>query len=112
LTFSCFVDFWRKPPPLISFGIERHTLAYQRYHPGISLCYSGVSSLQCLRNSASEGARVKEGFVSLHESRDYLADSSRPSLGLARAHLLSHQSSDSDGGISQGATDNQIVCNS
>jgi hypothetical protein len=48
---------------LIGFGVERHTLAYQRYHPGISPCYSGVSSLQCLRNSASEGARVREGFV-------------------------------------------------
>ena len=38
----CFVDFWRKPPPLIGFGVERHTLAYRRYHPGISSCISGV----------------------------------------------------------------------
>jgi hypothetical protein len=36
------VDFWRKPPPLIGFGVERHTLAYRRYHPGISSCISGV----------------------------------------------------------------------
>ena len=43
----CFVDFWRKPPPLISFGVERHTLAHRRYHPGISPCYSGVSSAEC-----------------------------------------------------------------
>jgi hypothetical protein len=36
------VDFWRKPPPLIGFGVERHTLAYRRYHPGISSCISGA----------------------------------------------------------------------
>jgi hypothetical protein len=35
------VDFWRKPPPLISFGVERHTLAHQRYHLGISPFFSG-----------------------------------------------------------------------
>ena len=41
LTFHCFVDFWRKPPPSIGFGVERHTLAHRRYHPGISPFISG-----------------------------------------------------------------------
>jgi hypothetical protein len=27
---------------LIGFGVERHTLAYRRYHPGISSCISGA----------------------------------------------------------------------
>jgi hypothetical protein len=35
------VDFWRKPPPFIDFGVERHTLSHQRYHPGISPFFSG-----------------------------------------------------------------------
>jgi hypothetical protein len=35
------VDFWRKPPPLIIFGVERHTIAHPRYHPGISPFISG-----------------------------------------------------------------------
>jgi hypothetical protein len=26
----CFVGFWRKPPPQIGFGVERHTLAIGR----------------------------------------------------------------------------------
>jgi hypothetical protein len=26
------VDFWRKPPPLIDFGVERHTLIHQKNH--------------------------------------------------------------------------------
>jgi len=55
----CFVDFWRKPPPLISFGVERQTLAYWRYHLGISPCYSG-DPVQWLHSAASERARVKE----------------------------------------------------
>jgi hypothetical protein len=41
------VDFWRKPPPLIGFGVERHTLALRRYHPGISPSYLEVSSIVC-----------------------------------------------------------------
>jgi hypothetical protein len=28
----------------IGFGVERHTLAYQRYHPVISLCHLRVFS--------------------------------------------------------------------
>jgi hypothetical protein len=38
------VDFWRKPPPQIGFGVGRHTLAYRKYHPGISPCH--ISDLQ------------------------------------------------------------------
>ena len=46
----CFVDFWRKPPPLISFGVERHTLAHRRYHPGISPFISWVFSVEGASN--------------------------------------------------------------
>jgi hypothetical protein len=38
------VDFWRKPPPQISFGVGRYTLAYRKYHLGISSCH--ISDLQ------------------------------------------------------------------
>ena len=41
------MDFWRKPPPLIGFGVERHTLAHRRYHPSISLYVLGVSIVEC-----------------------------------------------------------------
>jgi len=57
-----FCGFLEETTTLIGFDVEKHSLAYWRYHPGISPCYSGVSSLQWLCSSANEGARVREGF--------------------------------------------------
>ena len=55
----CFVDFWRKPPPLIGFGVERHTLAHRRYHPGISPYFSGVSIAECTAQSMRAQVSLK-----------------------------------------------------
>jgi hypothetical protein len=99
------VDFWRKPPPLIGFGVERHTLAYRRYHPGISPCIQEIQFSDCAAQPV-RAQGLERGFVWPHETVQYFADSFRPIRELARAHLLSHQSSVSDGGISQKAAKN------
>jgi hypothetical protein len=53
------VDFWRKPPLLIGFGVERHTLAHRRYHPSISPSYSGVSSTVCAAQPVRAQVRLR-----------------------------------------------------
>jgi hypothetical protein len=36
---SCFVDFWMKPPQLMEFGVQRHTLVRREDYAGSSLSY-------------------------------------------------------------------------
>jgi hypothetical protein len=66
------VDFWRKPPPLISFGVERHTLAHRRYHPGISPYVSGVSIVEC----AAQPRRAQASLRSWRSAIDLCPDCS------------------------------------
>jgi hypothetical protein len=66
------VYFWRKPPPLIGFGVERHTLAHRRYHPGISPYVSGVSVVEC----AAQPGRAQASLRVWRAARDPCPDCS------------------------------------
>ena len=79
----CFVDFWRKPPPLIGFGVERHTLAHRRYHPGISLYFLGASI--AVAQHSQWGRKSVWGFGELHKIRVQIAVSFQPIWDPSRA---------------------------
>jgi hypothetical protein len=66
------VDFWRKPPPLIGFGVERHTLAHRRYHPGISPYFSRISIAEC----ATQPVRAQVSLRVWRAARDPYPDCS------------------------------------
>jgi hypothetical protein len=100
------VDFWRKPPPLIGFGVERHTLAHRRDHPGISPYFSGVSIAEC----AAQPVRAQVSLRVWRTARDPYPDCNF--LPTHRALLLSHLSSDSDDGILKIDSFSHLGCNS
>jgi hypothetical protein len=104
------VDFWRKPPPLIGFGVERHTLAHRRYHPGISPCYSGVSSAECAAQPVRAQVRLRVCGAARGPSSDcsFLPTQLRSSQGAQ----IEPFPSDSDGGIFQGASSSHLGRNS
>jgi hypothetical protein len=68
------MDFWRKPPPLIDLGVERHTLVHRKNHP-----------------DSSSGFRVQDWILknSLHLQAQVQADSDhRYSVDLSRKRIL------------------------
>jgi hypothetical protein len=77
------VDFWRKPPPLIGFGVERHTLAHRRYHPGISPYVSGVSIVECAAQPrrAQASLRIRRSAIDLCPDCSFVPTHWRSSQG-------------------------------
>ena len=91
------MDFWCKPPPLIGFGVERHTLAHREYHPGIPPYFTGVSIAECETQlvRAQVSLRVWRAAQDPYPDCSFLPTHLRSSQGASMRHL----SSDSDGGI-------------
>jgi hypothetical protein len=59
-----FCGFLEETTTQIGFGVGRHTLAYQRYHPRYftMLDQEYTDPVHSFCSAASGGARVREGF--------------------------------------------------